>query len=187
MLAMYFQTAKIERVLDWQPLARLPLETQGNQVVFASNGKDKYTVQKHEYNGAESTFLIKQSSSPDQTQTIQIKEKDLTVTVQEKGKCTVSIQLNRETGLTLTVKDDAAGVTQQSVYNKESITHTSKGKPGTSTIVQKPDSVTIECKEFTVKCETALVDAKKTVTQKAAQKIFLDAAVVNAKSKVNLG
>ena len=40
MLAVYFQTAKIERALDWQRLTRLPLDTQGNQVVFGSNGKD---------------------------------------------------------------------------------------------------------------------------------------------------
>lgn len=188
MLSMYFQTAKIERILDWQPLARLPLDTQANQIVFASNSKDKFFIQKHEYkNGKDSVFIIQQSSSPEQTQTIQIEEKKVIVTVEEKGKHTTTIQLDRDSGLTLKLKDESSGVTQQSIYNSESMTHTSEGKGGKSTFVQKPDSISLECKKFNLKCDEATIEASKTGTLQAASKLFLKAPVINATEKVKMG
>lgn len=188
MLAIYFQTAKIERVLDWQPLTRPPLETQANQVVFASNGKDKFTVQKHEFqNGKDSIFTITQSSSENQTQTVQIKEKVIGITVVEKGKSTIHIQLNRDSGLTLEVKDEGSGVTQQTTYAPEAITHTSKGKDGTSTFVQKPNMISIDCKQFTLKCEEGTIEANKTMTYNAKSKIFVKAPIVNLLDKIKMG
>lgn len=188
MLAVYFQTARIERILDWQPLARLPLDTQANQIVFGSNGQDKYTIQKHEFKGGQEAVLtIIQSTSKNQTQTIQVEDKDLTITVEEKGKNTVTIKLNRQNGLLLQMKDTDSGVTQQSQYNSESITHTSQGSDGKTTVIQKPDSISMECKTFTLASDEVVIDAKKTATLKAASKIFIDAPVVNAKETVNMG
>lgn len=188
MLAVYFQTAKIERALDWQPLTRLPLDTQANQVVFGSNGKDKYVVQRHEFkDGKNSVLIIKQSSSPDQTQTVQIQEKELTITVEEKGKSTVLIKLHRDTGLLLQLKDDASGVTQQTEYTTASITHLSKGKPGESIIVQTPEAISLKAKACNIECDDMIVDAKKTITQKAANKVFIEAPAVNIKDKVKMG
>lgn len=109
------------------------------------------------------------------------------MTVEEKGKNLATIQFDRESGLTLKVKDESSGVTQQTIYNPTSITHTSEGKDGKSTFIQKPDSVSIECKKFTVKCEEGIIEATKTLTQKAANKIFWDAPVINAKDKVKMG
>ena len=118
---------------------RLPLDTQANQVVFGSNGIDKYVIEQHEFkDGTNSVFTIKQSSSADQTQTIQIQEKELTITVAEKGKNTVLIKFHRDTGFLVQLKDEASGVTQQSTYNTESITHLSKGKSGQTTIIRSP-------------------------------------------------
>ena len=188
MLSMYFQTARIERILDWQPLARLPLDTQANQIVFASNGKDKYFIQRHEFkDGKDSIFIIKQSSSPEQTQTVQIKEKELVITVEEKDKNTVTIQLNRDSGLTLKLKDEASGVTQQSLYNATSITHTSEGSAGKSTIEQKPESISLECKKLNIKCEEGVIEASKTLTQNASNKIFMKSPLVNILDKVKMG
>jgi len=188
MLAMYFLTAAIERVLDWQPLTHLPLDTLAHQIVFFSNGKDNFVVQKLEQkDGKDPILVIKQSSSQDQTQLIQIQEKKILMTVEEKGKNLATIQFDRESGLTLKVKDESSGVTQQTIYNPTSITHTSEGKDGKSTFIQKPDSVSIECKKFTVKCEEGIIEATKTLTQKAANKIFWDAPVINAKDKVKMG
>lgn len=130
---------------------------------------------------------MKQSSSEAQTQTFQIQEKDITITVEEKGKNTTFIKFNRDTGLTLELKDEESGVTQQTIYDKTSISHISEGKSGKSTIVQTPDSISIVCKDFILECDTALTDAKKTVTQKAQNKIFLDAPIVNSLEKNNMG
>lgn len=188
MLAMHFGTAFIERVLDWQPLTRLPLETQANRVVFGSNGIDKYVIEQHEFkDGQDSVFTIKQSSSPDQTQTIQIQEKELTIIVEEKGKSTISVRLHREDGLLLQLKDEEGGITQQSLYSSESITHLSKGGAGESTVVQTPESISLTAKKVQIDCEEMIVEAKKNVSQKAANNIFLDAPLVHAKDLLKAG
>lgn len=188
MLAVYFQTAYIDRALDWQPLTRLPLDTQANQVVFGSNGIDKYVIEQHEFkDGTNSVFTIKQSSSADQTQTIQIQEKELTITVAEKGKNTVLIKFHRDTGFLVQLKDEESGVTQQSTYNTESITHLSKGKSGQTTIVQKPESISLEGKEINIKCEEMAVTADKTITLKATRKVFVDAPITEHSGKTKSG
>ncbi|MCB1106927.1 MAG: hypothetical protein KDK76_02400, partial [Chlamydiia bacterium] len=107
MVDMYFRTAKIKRVVNWQPLTELPEKIQGCQVVYASNGKDKYFYQKHEFvDGKDSVMTIKQSSSEAQTQVIEIKEKVMTFTVEQKDKFKVMVQFDRDKGLLLQVKDD---------------------------------------------------------------------------------
>lgn len=187
MLSLYFQTAKIERILDWQPLTRLPLDTQACQIVFGSNGKDKYCIQKHEYkDGKESTLTVQQATSENQSQTIEIKDKIIVVTVKEKDKSTISVQLDRATGLTILLKDEDSGATQQTMYTPESITHTSEGKEGKSTIVQKQDSISFECKSYNIKCEDLIIDSSKTITQKASKKLFIESPIVNILGKVKM-
>ncbi len=188
MLEMYFRTAKIKRIVNWQPLTELPEKVQGCQIVYGSNGKDKYFYQKHEYvDGKDPVMTIKQSSSPDQTQVIEIKEKVMTFTVEEKGKRLVVVQFDREKGLFLQVDDKGGGITNQTAYTEKEITHTSKGSDGTSTVVQKPDAIEIECKKFTVKCEESTLEAKKTITNKAGSKVVNDAPVVQSTDKATIG
>lgn len=188
MLAIYFQAAKIDRMLDYQPLSRQALEEQACLILFGSSGKDKYCVQKHHFkDGKDSVLIIKQSSSDKQTQTIQFQEKIIQVTVEEKDKSTLSIQINRDEGLSITLKDEAAGSTQTTIYTPESITHTSKGKGGTSTMVQAPDAISFETKTFNVKCDDLIFEMAKTLSQKATNKIFIEAPIVNIKDKVKMG
>ena len=144
---------------------------------------------RHEFvDGKDSVFTIKQSSSETQTQTIQIKEKDILITVEEKDKKTLFIQLNNDSGVTLSLEDKSAGANQQTVFDGKSMTHTCKGSEGTSTIVQKPDSVTIDCKEFTVKSDTITLDAKDTISQSGKNKVNIETKVANVSaSSVKLG
>ncbi len=189
LLSMYFQTAKIERFLDRRPLVDLPHGTQGNQVVFASNGKDKYTFLRHEYkDGKDSILTVKQSSSETQTQMIEIQEKELQTKVEDEGSRTLRILMNRDSGITITFEDKDGGVTQETNYNDQAITHTSKGDGGTSTITQKPDSVTLKAKKITLEAEEEVViDAKKTVGVKGGSKVGIEAPIVEAKDTVKLG
>lgn len=183
-VAMYLHTAKIQRPGDWQPLARLPMGLQANQIMLASNGKDKYTYLRHDFeDGKNSVFTIKQSSSETQTQTIQIKEKDTLITVEEKDKKTLFIQMNNETGITFSLEDKTASVTQQTIFDGKSMTHTCKGNEGTSTCIQKPDSITFDCKKFSVTCDEYNVDAKDSISQKGANKFDLESKVANLKAK----
>ena len=189
LLSMYFHTAKIERVIDWQPLARLPSGVQGNQIVLSSNGKDKYVILKHEFvDGKDSVFTIKQSSSEEQTQTITITEKDMIVVLDEKDKKTLLINLNHEKGLTLSLKDKNADMTQETIFDGKAMTHLCKGSAGTSTIVQKPDSITVECDKFSVKSKEIILDAEDSISQSGKSKVNIETAIANIKApSVKLG
>src|SRR5208283_4519807 len=102
-----------------------------NQIVLASNGKDKYTVMRHEYvDGKDSVYTFKQSSSEKQVQTIEIKEKDIKITVDEKDKKTVFVQLN-DSNCVVSFENKETGSLRQFVLNEESITTTCKGSAGT--------------------------------------------------------
>lgn len=189
MLSMYFGTAKIQRTIDWQPFNRLPLGVQANQMILGSNGKDKYVILRHEFeDGKDSIFTIKQSSSETQTQTIQIKEDEVLVTVEEKDKKNLSIRLNKEEGVVVSFEDQAAGVTQQTSLDGKAMTHTCKGSDGTSIIVQKPDSVAFECKNFTVNSDTVVIEAKDSISFKGTNKVNIEAKVANVDAaSVKLG
>lgn len=189
MLSMQFHTAKIDRPIDWDALVRLPEGVQGNQIVLASNGKDKYTLMRHEYvDGKDSLYTVRQSSSEEQVQTIEIKEKDIMIAVDEKDKKTLFLQLNHGSGFVLSLEDKNAGNLQQIVFDGTSMIHTCKGSDGTSTIVQKPDSVSIECKHFSIKSETIAMEASDSITQEGKNKYDVTTKVANfAAPAVKLG
>lgn len=189
MLSMYFRTSKIDRPIDWDPLARLPMGIQGHRNVWASNGKDKYVVSHHEFvNGTESVFTVKQSSSDTQTQTIEIKEKNIAITVDDKGKKTLFVHLDQDSALTVSLEDKDAGVTQQLILDGKSTTSIFTGSSGTSTYIQDADNITIDCKNFTVNSEKITLNAKDAISLKGANKIDNETKVFNAAaSAVKLG
>ena len=71
------------------------------------------------------------------------------------------IELDKNEGIILTVENNDGQITQTAVMNGESITFTSKGEKETSTITQKPDSVVIKCKDFTLDAETITCKSTK--------------------------
>ena len=179
-LSVYFQAAKIERVLDWQPLARLPQGVQGNQIVLASNGQNKYSILRHEFEDlTNSVITLEQSSSATQRQTIHIQEKDLVITVEEQGKKTILVSLNNDSGLILSLQDKESGMTQTIVLDGKTITQTCKNQEATSTIVQKPDSVTVTCKTFTVTADNIALHAKDGIEEKGGSKVDIITPVTN--------
>lgn len=189
LLSMYFHTAKIQRVIDWQPLARLPAGVQGNQIVLSSNGKDKYAIIKHEFeDGKNSAITIQQATSETQTQTIQIKDKDLLITVDEKAKKKLTIHLSGEQGLTVSLEDLEGQFTQQIAFDGKQIISTCKNSGDTSTYTQTPTSVTITAKEFNVQSDKITLNAKETITQAGESEITLQTPIANVKAKsVKLG
>lgn len=187
-LLMYFQTAQVFRVIKHGKLVELPEGTQGNQRVYESNGKDKYTYLRQEYkNGKNSVLTLKQSSSAKQTQTLEFKEKDILIVVEEKDQRKITIQLNRDSGLLLRVEDQAAGETQEIFLAEKSTTITSKGSAGTSSITLTPESIAMDTKKIIINCEEMEASAKKTIAMNASSKISLEGPVVNIKDIVKLG
>jgi hypothetical protein len=80
------------------------------------------------------------------------------------------IELDKDKGITLTVENKDGQITQTAVMNGESITFTSKGEQETSTITQKPDSVVIKCKDFTLETETITCKSTKDTLHQSDQK-----------------
>ncbi|MBS0647907.1 MAG: hypothetical protein JSS10_01625 [Verrucomicrobia bacterium] len=181
-LDMYFQAAKIVEVVEFTDLTQPSPDTQIQQTVLASNGKDKYVRQKHEFKGKESTYTFEHSTSAEQKQLIEVQEQKILITVIEKGKTLSAIEINRKPlGVTITVKDDDQGSTQQFALTPAGNVLTSEGKSGKTTITQTSDTVSIETKKFMVKCEEGTIEAQKTLTSKAGSKHIIDAPLTTAK------
>ncbi len=188
MLAIYFQTAKIERVLDWEPLTHSPMDLQTCKLVFASNGKDVSTIMSHEFkDGKEPVFIIKQSSSENQTQLMQLQEGEFLLSVDDKGKRNLSLRFKRSEGITLMMKDEESGITHTVLFNAESMILSTEGKPGTSTITLTPESMSFAGKKCLFKFDEAIWEVAQSIMQTAGNKIILDAPMVTAKEKALLG
>ena len=86
------------------------------------------------------------------------------------GTLVCRVELNEELGLILTVENKEGKITQTAVLDGESITITSKGEKETSTITQKPDSIAIKCKDFTLESETITCKSSKDTLHQSEQK-----------------
>lgn len=188
LLSVYFHTAKIERILDWQPLARLPSDVQGNQIVLSSNGKDKYAILRHEFEeGSRSVITLQQATSDTQMQTVLLKEKDLCITVDLKDEKTLTVRLNIDEGVLVALEDKASKMTQTLSLDGKQMTQQCKNESDTSTIVQKPDSIAINCKNFTVSSEKVVFEAKDAISLKASSKVSVETPITDVTGKINVG
>jgi hypothetical protein len=86
------------------------------------------------------------------------------------GTLVCRVELNKDKGLILTVENKEGKITQTAVLDGKSITITSKGEEETSTITQKPDSIAIKCKNFTLESETITCTSTKDTLHKSEQK-----------------
>ena len=89
------------------------------------------------------------------------------------GSLVCRVEINKTKGLVLTVENEDGKITQTAVMDGKSITLTVKGNEETSTIVQKPESIAIKCKTFTLDAETITCNSEKDTafTSKAKYKI----------------
>ena len=71
------------------------------------------------------------------------------------------IELHKKNGITVTVINDADQIVQTMEFDGKVITTTSKGSSEVSTITQKPESITIKCKDFLVDAETITCNSSK--------------------------
>ena len=103
------------------------------------------------------------------------------------GTLVCRVELNKKDGLIFTVENKDGKITQTAVLNGESITFTSKGEKETSTITQKPDGVTIQCKNFTLESETITCTSTKDTVHKSDQKYDIQSSQdMTIKSGANL-
>lgn len=78
------------------------------------------------------------------------------------GKLVCTVEMDKEKGVTVKVENAEGKITQTVVMDGTSITFKVQGNSESSTVVQKEDSITITCKDFTL-------DATGTLTLKSAK------------------
>ncbi|MDO9140119.1 MAG: hypothetical protein Q7U38_07330 [Methylobacter sp.] len=107
------------------------------------------------------------------------------------------IELCQTKGITLTVINKDGKITQTATFDGTDITLTCKGENDTSTITQKTDSITVDCKDFIVNAESitckstkdTLHEATGTFTINSTKKATFKSSVdmdVTAATKLNL-
>lgn len=92
------------------------------------------------------------------------------------GTLVCRIELDKNSGITMTVENKDGKITQRVVMNGDAITLTSQGEQDTSTITQTPDSVAIRCKNFTLETETTTCKSTKDTLHRSDQKFDIQSA-----------
>jgi hypothetical protein len=82
LVALEFHSGRIQRFLDWRPGARLPMDTQGNLVLFGKTAKSKTCVQ-HVYVDDKPVLDMKRTSGKD-TEMIKMVEGSLILETKEE-------------------------------------------------------------------------------------------------------
>lgn len=83
LVELYFHSARISRFLDWRAEARLPMDTQGNQILMGK-GKDSKTSVNHVYADDKPKFTITRTSKKD-TEMIQLNEGTIILQTKEEN------------------------------------------------------------------------------------------------------
>jgi hypothetical protein len=72
------------------------------------------------------------------------------------------VELSKTDGIVITLDNSDGGITHTIVLNGDDITTISEGDAGTSTIVQAPDKISMDCKTFELTAETITCSASST-------------------------
>lgn len=85
------------------------------------------------------------------------------------GTLVCRVELDKKKGIVLTVENAEGKITQTVVMDGTKITTSVKGSSETSTIIQKEDSIHIDCKAFTLNAETIKCISTKETLHKSGQ------------------
>ncbi|GAB5411018.1 MAG: hypothetical protein ChlgKO_01320 [Chlamydiales bacterium] len=187
LLSVYFRTAKIQRVLDWQPHAKLPSSTQGNQFVLGSNGANEFVIIKHEFEGEkDSVYTLTHSTAADQQQIVRIEKESVHTTVVSKNKTTSILQTHEKIESKLEDKD--AKLTQTILFDgKDEIKTSCKKGDDESILSIKSKSITLQSTEINLKVDEAINLEGDTYSAKMKTKAVTETKMIhhNAKSVKN--
>jgi len=70
------------------------------------------------------------------------------------GSLVCRVELHKKNGIIITVENNDDEITQTMVLDGRTITTTCEGDDETSVIIQAPDSITIQCKDFLLDADT---------------------------------
>ena len=187
LLSVYFQTAKIERILDWQPHAKLPHGTQGNQLVFGSNGANESLILKTVHiEGKGFVYTLTHKTAADQEQETRMEKESVQTTVTTKNKSTSILQTHEQIEGKLEDKD--ADLTQTILLDgKDGIRSTCKKGGDESRLSNKSKSSTLDSEEINFKAKKAIQLEGDTYSAKMKTKAVIESKMIhnNAKSVKN--
>ncbi len=82
LVAMYLDHACITSFLDWGEGSRLPMDTQGNHILFGKNGSSE-TSMKYIYSEGKPVFTVKRTSNSD-TEIIKMEEESIIIQTKDE-------------------------------------------------------------------------------------------------------
>lgn len=172
LVALELLHARLDKVLNWWPRARLPLEQQGNQVVFTPKKEDDYTFLLHTSEKDKSLFKIERLSQK-QTQTILLHENDITLELRKEGESQplCSIVIDAKSGITITNQHKDKESVQKITLDGENVQILCKNSKETSTFLQTPEAMTLKCKKFSLESEEISFTAKKSLKGTSAKEL----------------
>src|SRR5262245_54904096 len=94
------------------------------------------------------------------------------------AKLVCTVELSKEAGITITVENADAGITQTLTMDGTTMTLKVAGKDDTSTITKKADRIAIKCKDCSIEADNTI-----TCTSKKATKHTSDDAVTIQSTK----
>ncbi|MBA6232792.1 MULTISPECIES: hypothetical protein [unclassified Colwellia] len=97
------------------------------------------------------------------------------------------VELNKTDGIVITLDNKDGSITHTIVLSGDDITTISKGDAGTSTIVQAPDKITMDCKTFELTAETITCSASSTAEFNSGSDFSINSdANLNAKAAMDV-
>ena len=91
-------------------------------------------------------------------------------------KLVCRVELNKKSGIILTVENRDDNITQTMVMDGAAITTSVKGADETSIITQKQDSIAMSCKTFTLNADSITCASKKDTLHKSGQKFDIQSS-----------
>lgn len=156
LVAVDLDRAWLVRYLDWRPEARLPSESQGNQLLVGKTAQNGASL-RHLYEDDKPVFRLSRTNDKD-NQLIEIAEGHLMIQVlenkQPQSTLVSTIRLDKAAGGSVVVQNDQDRITQTIHMNGSSVVLTVQDARDKSTITQTADGVTVQCNKFLVEAET---------------------------------
>lgn len=190
LLELNLFSIRIIRVLNWWPNAKLAKETQGNQIIFGTDGEKHQTILVQEWEGDQAYFMIKQSAE-NEKRTFCIKQQGLNLKLIKEGdkKKTQLIDIDEKGQITIQSDNEEIKSTQTISIKDQSIHLTNKVDSDESTFVQKADEIVIKCKKFTLETEELSHKIKKEMNYASEGTCTISSksdATINTQSKLLL-
>lgn len=175
LVALHLFSARIDRSLEWWPRSRLPADQQGNQIVFSPKKETTYTFIQHMSEG-DSTLLKIERQTPKDVQKVEMKEQGIRVEIKDQDKSDPKcfIELDQQGGITLTSQDKEKSILQTIRLETGKVQIICQNEENKTSILQEPQQITIDCKNFFVNSEHIKVTAKEDSQYQIGKKFLVE-------------